>query len=333
MADSDNEKIHCPIGKWYFKRMTLLGLLLLGFGCWFLYDGFIGYPKGAFKAVAYEAFAAGGKEVSWEEYSGGKGPHFAEAGLEGEQLAIAKAAHEAGGQKATWDDFARKKKLDLAEPAAGSENRDLFEAFQAGGADGDWKTFATSKNLPEDPSNMEARDEKVDAVYNAFEGGGKQREWGPYAAGNDLPSKEPHFHGKSDVLEQYVIGGLCALAGLVAFVLMVLNKSRAVSADEEAYYPKPSVKVPFADVFKIDTRKWRRKGLAYAYYKTGRGDEKKAVLDDLKFVGSQGILDRMLGAFEGELIEEVIEEDDEVSEESAEENGGSEEEKVESKEE
>ena len=108
---------------------------------------------------------------------------------------------------------------------------------------------------------------------------------------------------------QYVFGGLCALAGLVALVLMMLNRNRSVTADSEAYYPKPSVKVPFADVFRIDTRKWRRKGLAYAYHRADGGGESKAVIDDLKFIGSQKILDRMLAKFEGELIEEVIDEE------------------------
>jgi hypothetical protein len=67
-------------------------------------------------------------------------------------------------------------------------------------------------------------------------------------------------------------------------------------------------------VFKIDTRKWRRKGLAYAYYRSESGEEKKAVLDDLKFVGSQAILDRMMENFEGELFEEVHDDDDDEPE-------------------
>lgn len=157
---------------------------------------------------------------------------------------------------------------------------------------------------------MEVRDERVDALYNAFEDAGKPREWALFAAANGLPSKDPHFHSKGDIIEQYVIGALCAAAGLVALGLMLLNRHRSVKADDQAYYPKPAVKVPFSDVFKIDTRKWRRKGLAYAYYRTDSDDEKRAVIDDLKFVGSQAILDRMIDNFEGELVEEVIEGED-----------------------
>ena len=254
MAENDNEKIHCPIGKWYFKRMTLLGLLLIGFGGWFLFDGLVKYPKDAVKAVAFEAFEAGGKNVSWEEYSNGPGSHFAASTLDAEQLAFVKAAHTAGGQKTTWGDYARKKKIDVAEPAEGAENRNLFEAFRANQGDGDWKVYAAANGLPEDPSNMKPRDEKVDVIFDAFESAGKSREWAPFAAGNDLPSKT-HFHSKGDITEQLVIGAACALGGLVALGMMGLNRSRAVSADDEAYYPKPSVKVSYDAVFKIDTRK------------------------------------------------------------------------------
>ena len=313
-ASSDLEIIQCPIGKWYFKRMSLLGLLLIGFGCWFLYDAVIGYPRGAVKAVIHEAFKAG-SGTTWEAYSSSAESKFSQVELDAEQLETVKAAFDEGGKKATWADFARKRKIDTGEPAASSENRALFDAFTAGGADGaDWKDYAVANGLPERPAEMEQRDDKIDAIYNAFEDAGKPREWALYAAENDLPSKEPHFHGKGDILEQYVIGALCGAAGLFVLVLMVLNRDRSVSADAEAYYPKPSVKVPFADVYKIDTRKWRRKGLAYAYYRSDSSEENKAVLDDLKFVGSQAILDRMLVNFEGELFEEVIDDDDEAGE-------------------
>ena len=314
MADNDVEIIKCPIGKWYFKRMTLLGLLLLGFGGWFLYDGFVGYPNSQVKAVAYEAFAAGA-ESNWEEYSTQEATDFSEAKLSAEDMEVVKAAHQAGGEKAKWQDFAIKKKISKEVPAEGSENRKFYDAFQARNGGAVWAEYAAENGLPEDPAAEVERDD-VGAIFNAFEDGGKDREWAPYAAANDLPSDEPYFHGKGDILEQHVIGGLCAAAGVIALIMMLLNKNRSVSADGEAYYPKPSTKVPFSDIFRIDTRKWRRKGLAYAFYKEAGGDEKKAVLDDLKFVGSQSILDRMLENFEGELIEEVV--DDEDEEEAAE---------------
>ena len=302
MAENDTDKIQCPIGKWYFKRMTLLGLLLLGFGGWFLYDGFIGYPKSQVKAVAYEAFKAGSSST-WAEYSAKEETNLAQSQLSDEDIELVKKAHAAGGEKATWADFALEKKISASEPAEGTEERALYEAFVAGGEGGTWETYATSKGL-----SVEAG-----AISNAFEDGGKAREWKFFAADHDLPSDEPYFHGKGDIVEQYAIGGLCAAAGLTVLIIMLLNRNRSISADGEAYYPKPATKVPFADVFRLDTRKWRRKGLAYAYYKDGEGEEQKAVLDDLKFVGTERILDRLMDNFEGELVEEVVEEEDDDS--------------------
>ena len=296
--------------------MTLLGVLLLAFGCWFLYDAVIGYPRGAYKAVAHEAFKAG-SEGTWEEYSNNEQTYLAKAKLSDEELATVKSAHAAGGERQSWADFARKNKFDqLTEPEPGAENRALFAAFQAGGkvanldaVEAAWLSYAGANSLPPDP--VAAEDDGAIALKNAFRDASKLRDWALYAAAKDLPSKKPHFHGTSDIIEQYIFGGLCAAAGLVALVRMMLNRNRSVTADSEAYYPKPSVKVPFADVFRIDTRKWRRKGLAYAYHRADGGDERKAVIDDLKFVGSQQILDRMLGKFEGELIEEVIDDEPE----------------------
>lgn len=39
------DPISCPITPWYTKRMSLMTLMFVGFGLYFLYDGFIGYPK------------------------------------------------------------------------------------------------------------------------------------------------------------------------------------------------------------------------------------------------------------------------------------------------
>ena len=62
--------------------------------------------------------------------------------------------------------------------------------------------------------------------------------------------------------------------------------------------------VRFADVFRVDKRKWDNKGLAYVYHRSG-GAGKRAVVDDLKYDGAGRVLDRLLAQFNGELIEKV----------------------------
>lgn len=39
------EEITCRITPWYTKRMSLMTVMFVGFGLYFFYDGFIGYPK------------------------------------------------------------------------------------------------------------------------------------------------------------------------------------------------------------------------------------------------------------------------------------------------
>lgn len=307
MADTDVDTINCPIGKWYFKRMTLLGLLLIGFGGWFLYDGLVGYPKKQVKAVAFEAFAKGA--IPWEEYAANPDTNYAKASLSEEEIEMVRDAHTAGGQKATWADYALENDLDPGEPPS-DDLRPQYGAFKKGAAM-EWDEFAKAEELPVDPQSIEdpARRNSVELINKAFNYAKNNRRWKEYAAGKGLPDTEPHFYGKSDILEQYIFGGACAVGGIIALIVMLMNRNRSVKADGDAYYPKTSLRIPFSDVHKIDTRKWRRKGLAYAYYKSSAGEEKKAVIDDLKFEGSQAILDRLKDNFEGELIEEFLDEE------------------------
>jgi hypothetical protein len=57
----------------------------------------------------------------------------------------------------------------------------------------------------------------------------------------------------------------------------------------------------------VDKRKWEHKGLAYAWYRTQGGAEKREVFDDLKYAGADKVLERLLARFSGELIEKVSE--------------------------
>ena len=78
------EPITCPTTPWYTKRMSLMTLIFLGFGLYFLYDGFIGYPKKnriydahqRFKEIQAEkgAFLAKGNNLGqWKVVAEGKG--------------------------------------------------------------------------------------------------------------------------------------------------------------------------------------------------------------------------------------------------------------------
>ena len=70
---AEHETIECRVTPWYFRRMSLITLMLAAFGGWFLYDGLIGYPKKNLEAVASEAFAMARSEDSekrtWKHFT------------------------------------------------------------------------------------------------------------------------------------------------------------------------------------------------------------------------------------------------------------------------
>ena len=96
-----------------------------------------------------------------------------------------------------------------------------------------------------------------------------------------------------------------------------------MSADAKSLITEGGTRVLFSSVFEIDTRKWDKKGLAYARYRNEHGAEKRAVIDDLKYKEADEILERLLSNFSGRLIEKVKEEDGVKNQAGVAENEGS----------
>jgi hypothetical protein len=94
--------IECRVTAWYFRRMGLMTLMLLGMASYFLYDGLVGYPKSNRKVDIYDAFHAGkdgGK--SWESVVEKLGLNAEGAGGEN-ALAGARDAFDAAKGGAVW---------------------------------------------------------------------------------------------------------------------------------------------------------------------------------------------------------------------------------------
>ena len=101
---------------------------------------------------------------------------------------------------------------------------------------------------------------------------------------------------------KFAVGlGLGALGVLGTFLL---NRGKTLTADATGFTP-PGAKtaIPYTSVTRVDKTRWKHKGLAYAYYKDEAGTERKAVIDDLKYGGADQVLDRLLAAFGGEIID------------------------------
>lgn len=135
---------------------------------------------------------------------------------------------------------------------------------------------------------------------------GDPPKWVSYAAQNGWEEK-PKLYTSREIAEQFWFAYGCMAGSLIVGIVLLVNRKKVLAADADSWSTPEGVRIQFADVFRIDKRKWEHKGLAYAWHRDPKGVEKRAVIDDLKFGGADQILKRILGRFNGELIEKVTE--------------------------
>ena len=117
------------------------------------------------------------------------------------------------------------------------------------------------------------------------------------------------------ITEQWVVFGFCLVLALGALLMLLRTLGRSMSIDGEAFYPPSGGKVPFADLARLDLRRWNTKGLAFAWAKTPSGGERKLRIDGLTYGGfkkeddepAERLMRRLKENFSGELIEYVTE--------------------------
>ena len=161
-----------------------------------------------------------------------------------------------------------------------------FDEAKKAGTLEQWMTDAKAKGLPTGTD-------------------GEPPKWVTYAAANSWP-EEPHMYTEREVAEQFYFGYGCMIAALVVGVIVLLKKNTVLRGEADHLVTPQGVKVAFADVFRVDKRKWDKQGLAYAWFKPGgEGKETRAVIDDLMYDGAGNVLDRLLSRFNGELVEKV----------------------------
>lgn len=137
---------------------------------------------------------------------------------------------------------------------------------------------------------------------------GDSPRWKSYAAKNGW-DEEPKHYTDREIAEQFYFAYGCFVASLVSGILVLLNRGKVLRGEADHWITPEGVQIPYKSVFRVDKRQWEHKGLAYAWYRTQAGAEKRAVIDDLKFGGADQILTRLLNRFSGELIEKVSEPD------------------------
>lgn len=123
----------------------------------------------------------------------------------------------------------------------------------------------------------------------------------------DFPERKTH--------EQWVVFWICLVLTIGAAVVLLRTLGRKMAIDDEALFPASGGKFTFADLTRLDLRKWDTKGLAFAWAKTPSGGEKKLRIDGLTYGGfkkeegepAECLMRRLKEKFSGELIEYVTE--------------------------
>lgn len=188
-----------------------------------------------------------------------------------------------------WGYPAKNKKAEVKERFEEEVLKGYDKAHKAGTLDA-WRAEMKAKSWPVDVN-------------------GEPPKWISYAAEYGMDEK-PKKYSDREIEEQFWWGGGMLVIAVVVGALVLLNKGKVLRGYEDRLVTPDGGEVRFADVFKIDKRKWMNKGLAIVHYKPGgQGVEKRAVIDCLKFdeKGAEAVLQKLLSGFSGELIEKVEE--------------------------
>ena len=295
---------------WYYRRMALMLLLTVGGGCWFFYDGKFGWPAKNVVFYAKEAFDSGGNGEGWLEFK--ERMLGADAIIGKESLKLLQKAHVDGGEEQTWEEFSKSTKgKSVLQKVNSDKAEDAFRNGQQRKTT--WEDYAKIKKYPKDKESAMQRGgdglNEFEGYYNAFAAATDKRDWAVYGVISSNEKgwevKDPKSHSTSEIKGQITIGFCLWIGAIFIFVNALINSRRVLVADADNLVSEKGEIIPFQSIFRIDTRKWAKKGLAYVFYEEGESSRKRAVIDDLKFIGADLILDRLKGRISGEIVEAV----------------------------
>lgn len=123
--------------------------------------------------------------------------------------------------------------------------------------------------------------------------------WEKRAAEFGGDPKEPPARPKN-VAQQIHFGAVLGVIALAFLAWILREMRRVVRADDERFdvlttaFPPFNGKISarFDDVFGVDRRKWKNKGIAVVHFKDEKGRSRRGVIDDYKYAGSQAILEK-----------------------------------------
>lgn len=202
-----------------------------------------------------------------------------------------------------------------------------FQDFQNKGkaTEASWKDHASKQKVafPDDASDVLPRDAGLDmpwpgelvAGFDVLQEKGGQtgaaKLWEDYTGARKWDSdvgEEPYKKNKID--HQFWALGVCGVLIAITLFFLVRTMGRRISADEEALSTQDGRRIPYADMVRIDKRKWDTKGLALVYYMDG-GEEKKAKIDGMVYgqfkeedgAPAEKLFAYVMDRFKGEVVE------------------------------
>jgi hypothetical protein len=196
--------------------------------------------------------------------------------------------------------------------------------FAAMNSDGDltpaeWKTHAEKQSvrLPEDPSVMPADLERplpwptMLHDYERMESLNWNKLWLEYSKERGFPSSPPEEpYNARKINEQWIVFYICLALAIGAAFVLIRTLGRRISADSEAITTQQGRRVPYADMKRLDLRKWETKGLAFIDYE-GSSGKGRIRIDGLTYGGfkkehdepAERLMSLIRSNFSGEILE------------------------------
>ena len=309
---TSSEKIICRVAFWYYRRMALILLLTVGGGGWFFYDGRFSWPAKNVVFFAKQAFDSGGRGQTWPEFKDSLSQKAQGVNIGEESMSLLQKAHFDGSEDQTWLEFSKSiKGKSVLKKINEVTAQDAYINGQKGNVT--WEDYAKLKQYAKDKES--AVQSGVDGLnlfegcYKAFAAATAKRDWAVYGVVSSGQQgwavKNPKFHSASEIKGQIIIAFCLWACAVCVFVNALINSRRVLIADGDNLLSEKGETISFQSIYRIDTRKWAKKGLAYVFHEGGDGAKKRAVIDDLKFVGADMILDRLKDRISGEIVEVV----------------------------
>lgn len=282
---SDFEELICKPTKWFLWRAVAMAVMF-GVGAFmFFKDWKWGYPKKNVERYYFLAFSKA-KEDFLEHQAEGKSAEDWENFASSQKIFIPISSAEEGVKEvAPTVPAGTNLETPWPEPLVDYESyAKIFEEEQNFASPPAWKSFSNSE----------------------------ERKWS---------EKPKTIKSEGKIKEQLYIAVLCSVLFAGAIFLFLRTMGRSMRVNAEGFSPAGGKLIPFADIKKIDARKWDTKGLAYLYYEKG-GAEKKAKVDGMVYgqfkkeegEPAQKLYERILANFRGELIELAPDDDEEEGE-------------------